>query len=495
MIKRKTITLLIIFTMLSSAFVGCGKKEEEFDDYALFLDEEKPVEGETGTDEVSDSQVFSENEQTTSNNNMTTKFAEPVTNVSELFNDADLDQFTPFKSEESSYCLINGGYATPVYDRAEGCFFPYSEVTSIQSNYKLKKDKLAEIEPLDISYSQYHKTEKEEEQVDGINVTSPPEEYGGYAEMIVGAFSQGAMNGYYLTDYTLYSDGTDFSDVKHTKLEREEIKSLIKERGALVAEIVSAIDKSVEKSGYTTLNVTDLQSRNLTDEAVIVGWDDDFPAQFFEPQAAEKGAWLMQSSNSSDWGNKGFFWLSYETPLPYITSYEVSDAYSDVITYNTLPVFELSTGDQTSVASVYKHPGKLAAIGIYTDDPNVSFTVEILDGQFGDVIATKQKTFDSIGYHVIELDSPVDVNEFTVVLRSTGTIMVEGESSPFYLLKVSSVKGVPSGGMVEYVINSVKGRSFVEIDGEWVDMTEESTKQYVDAKRIANDPTITVMYK
>jgi hypothetical protein len=49
--------------------------------------------------------------------------------------------------------------------------------------------------------------------------------------------------------------------------------------------------------------------------------------------------------------------------------------------------------------------------------------------------------------------------------------------------------------MVDYVINSVKGRSFVEVDGEWVDMTEESVKQYVDGKRIPNDPCITVMYK
>ena len=82
-----------------------------------------------------------------------------------------------------------------------------------------------------------------------------------------------------------------------------------------------------------------------------------------------------------------------------------------------------------------------------------------------------------------------------MVVRSTGVILTEGESSPFYLLKVSSVKGVPSGGMVDYVINSVKGRSFVEVDGEWVDMTEESVKQYVDGKRIPNDPCITVMYK
>ena len=43
MIKRKIITVLIILTMISFAFSGCGKKEDEFDDYALFQDEVETV--------------------------------------------------------------------------------------------------------------------------------------------------------------------------------------------------------------------------------------------------------------------------------------------------------------------------------------------------------------------------------------------------------------------------------------------------------------------
>lgn len=494
MINKKTIMRMIILSMLLYALAGCGKKEDEFDDYALFLDEEKPVEGDAAAKDETDSQAYEKNERVIENNK-SAKFAEPVLKADDLFADADLDQYTPFQNEQNSYCLINDGYATPVYDREDGLFFPFSAVNSFQSNYKLKKDKIAEVEPLDISYSVYHKKEEGIEPADGVCVSSPPEEYGGYPEMVIAAFSSGSMNGYYLTDYTLYSDGTDLSDVTRTKLEKDQIKTLIKERGALSTEIPSAIDKAVNISGYMTLNVAELQSRNLTDEAVIVGWDDDFPAQFFNPQASDKGAWLLQFSNSSEWGNKGYFWLSYDTPMPYISSFEVSDAYSDVITYNNFPVYELKTGDLTSVASVYKHPGSLGAIGFYTDDMNVSVNIEILEGKFGEMIASKQKNLENIGYHIIELDTPVDVTDFTVVVRSTGTIMVEGESSPFYLPKTSAVSGVSSGGMVEYVVTSVKDRSFAEVDGKWVDMTDESIKQYVDAKRIANDPQITVMYK
>jgi len=324
---RKLLKLfLIILLVISLAIVvtGCGKKEDEFDDYALFLDEEKPVEGDAAAKDETDSQAYEKNERVIENNK-SAKFAEPVLKADDLFADADLDQYTPFQNEQNSYCLINDGYATPVYDREDGLFFPFSAVNSFQSNYKLKKDKIAEVEPLDISYSVYHKKEEGIEPADGVCVSSPPEEYGGYPEMVIAAFSSGSMNGYYLTDYTLYSDGTDLSDVTRTKLEKDQIKTLIKERGALSTEIPSAIDKAVNISGYMTLNVAELQSRNLTDEAVIVGWDDDFPAQFFNPQASDKGAWLLQFSNSSEWGNKGYFWLSYDTPMPYIASLTSND--------------------------------------------------------------------------------------------------------------------------------------------------------------------------
>ena len=63
MLNKKTIVRMIILSMLLSALAGCGKKEDEFDDYALFLDEEKTVEGEASAKEETDSQAYENNEQ------------------------------------------------------------------------------------------------------------------------------------------------------------------------------------------------------------------------------------------------------------------------------------------------------------------------------------------------------------------------------------------------------------------------------------------------
>ena len=495
MTGKKIITTLLISVLIFVTISGCGSKEDQFDDYALFKDEVKTVATENGEQsQASDSHTYEANEQNIITNK-TASFTEAPKSTDELFRDADTNSFTPFQDENKSYCLINEGYGTPVYDRGEGSYFPYGAVTSFQSNYKMKKGEIPQVEPMDIVYSQLHKIEKDGEKQDGINVSSDPEEYGGYNENVFGAFSQGCLNGFCLRELTVYANEEAFSENPTEGPTIQDLKDLVKQRGGIQVEVPSAVDKATVNNGYMTLYDDDVQSRDLVDEAVIVGWDDDFPAQFFTIQPQNKGAWLMQSSNSSEWGNGGFFWVSYELPLAYVLTYEITDAYSDVMTYCTMPAFDFKTGDETAVASVYNHPGRLSAVGIGTDEPGVTVTVEVHDGKFGEEIVSKQKTIEMPGYHLVELDTPVDVTEFTVVVRSTSQVYVEGSSTPFYMLKVSAVKGVPSGGMVEYVITPVSERSFAEIDGNWVDMTDESTKQYTRRKVVANDPCITLMFE
>lgn len=481
-------TLAIVF--LISA---CGQKQEEFNDYSLFEDENTNSQEDSVKEEIHD-QVFAPNERVIPEGKIA-KSVPPANNAADLFTDADLNVFEPFLNSSKSYCLINEGYATPVFDRQEGSFFPYSLISSIQSGYMMKKGIIPEIEPFDIICSLYHQAAAGDESSEGFNVSGEVNKYGGYQQMLAGAFSLGAMNGYYLTDSTMYFDITRYGETYTSELSIDQIKELIKQKGALAAGVPSAYSFASDKNGYMTLNVTDRQKSYPTDEAVIVGWDDDFPAQFFDKQAKSDGAWLMQSSYSGGWGNKGFYWMSYETPIGYLLSNEVSEDLSDVITYSTLAFDEIRTEGETAVASIYRYPGNAAAIGLYTDSRDTTYTVEISNGQFGDVIASKQVTFKDIGYHTVWLDDPVSVSEFTVVVRSTGGIMVEGSSTDIFLSKAGADNGLPITENAEYMITTTQGRSFVKIDGQWVDMTDDSTKQYVRSNICPNDPFITVMYK
>ena len=493
--RTKTLIALTACTIIL-LMTGCAQKQEEFNDYSLFEDESKNDEAGSIEEEISDKPynlVFTPNEQMTSDSKKSGSLA-PFKNASDIFVNADLNLFEPFLNAEKSYCLINEGYGTPVFDRQEGSFFPYSLISSIQSGYSMKKGIVPEIEPFDIIYSQYHKNLAGDDSYEGFNVSGEVEKYGGYQQMLASAFSLGAMNGYYLTDSTMYFDITRYGESSSSEVTVDQIKELIKEKGALAAGVPSAYSFATDKNGYMTLNVTDRQKSYPTDEAVIVGWDDDFPAQLFDKQAKEDGAWLMQSSYSGEWGNEGFYWMSYETPIGYLLSNEASEDFSDVITYSTLAFDEIKLSNETSVASIYKHAGNLAAIGVFTDSRNATYTVEILNGQFGEMIASEQVTFKDIGYHTVRFD-PVNVDEFTVVVRSTGGIMVEGSTTKIFLSKAGVDNGLPITENADYMITPVEGRSFVEIDGQWVDMTDDSTKQYVRSNIAPNDPFITVMYK
>ncbi len=65
----------------------------------------------------------------------------------------------------------------------------------------------------------------------------------------------------------------------------------------------------------TTNAYYNYEKPGVNHDVVIVGWDDDYPASNFvtygEP-LPKNGAWLVRNSWGEEWGDGGYFWLSYE---------------------------------------------------------------------------------------------------------------------------------------------------------------------------------------
>ena len=68
-----------------------------------------------------------------------------------------------------------------------------------------------------------------------------------------------------------------------------------------------------EKAAYSEENHSYyLKSDAVPDHAIfIAGWDDNYSADLFVNTPPVKGAWLVRNSRGTEWGDNGYFWLSY----------------------------------------------------------------------------------------------------------------------------------------------------------------------------------------
>ena len=153
--------------------------------------------------------------------------------------------------------------------------------------------------------------------------------------------------------------------------------------------------------------------------------------------------------------------------------------------------------NNVTYASVYDKNGTVGAIGIWTFAPGQNYEIQVLDGEFGEVLATVSGSFEYAGYHTVELDQHLRVKQFTVVVKTPGAGFFEGGSREL------PVWSITSKFAAHYEAKTMPGRSFIEIDGEWVDVTDPdiiSRLGFDDVPEAAGvdtigDPCITVLYE
>ena len=354
-----------------------------------------------------------------------------------------------------TYSSVDKGYVTSVKNQNPyGNCWAYA-ACSVAESYLIKHgiaDKNIDLSEAHLNYYMYHNQGDNYENTDNdqTNVV------GQYSFMNVGAdpkMLQLAMSNFGLASESNYpisnieemqgskenQNNTQYvmtnSNLlcQQAKGNEELIKQAILDNGSVLACYYDAAGVIKGESYYNS------QEINSFNHAIsIVGWDDNYDAHKFRTVPSRNGAWLIKNSWGTGFGNKGYFWISYdEYSLGDVYSYEFEPK-NNQETYQydgTTNAFNYFISDKTDTyANEFLVKGTnevLNAVTIGSNTPNVPYKLEIYTNltdtnnpTSGNCVLTQNGTLENRGINYIKLDSSISLQNstyYSIVFTLMGT--------------------------------------------------------------------------
>lgn len=440
--NRKIIaTALLLSLGLTSTVTACSKNDDSVAESTSEITVSEEITIETTTSE------------TIATSEATTKATETTEYVREYVH-----------GDEGYFSLIDEGYATPIKPQKSGTCWVCAGSTSMESSYLKMNGEVISIDETELCDYIY-----DDDKAEGYYVKPGVDryDYGGWAWMI----SERLSNGY--GDYTIVEA------CNYEGASIEEMQEIIRTYGGLNVAVNDAHQSYVGRfDGYLTLN--DSKSDDFDHAVVIVGWDDNFPREYFVKEASQDGAWLAQNSGGNAFWDGGYYWISYDTPFEEQTVFILSDDYDHVAAYDAGATNFFSTGSTTKTANVFHDEGDLRAVGLYIPEKNEAVHIYICDESMGTILYEQEAFFEQSGYHVVDLDTPISVKDYSIVVEYSGAAAVEGESW--------------DNVFIEYRVFANPGESFVWVNGEWVDISSENIQETLNIDFVPNNCCIKALY-
>lgn len=431
-------------------------------------------------------------------NNLTTYYDEngQEIDITALNNDVDInEQVLP-----SSYDLRDYQRVTSVKDQnPHGLCWDFASTASMESNILSQtdlSDKIGEkpSEKLDISEggnSWYIHTNTDDKSSilynDYINDPDKGTE-GGFPSYI----AQGLSSGYgtypeSLMPYEQYNTGysealrfySDYRLKDYIELSKDTalIKKKIMENGAATIHYNCFSSNTYMVDGIQSYYDDGNPIYSAQDQShvvAIVGWDDNFSKENFNPlmQPQNDGAWLCKNSWGEDncstaEGYKGYFWMSYETQTYEITQFLMQgvDEYDNIYQLQSTAYDSLSADSAANIFTA-KSDEKLEQISFYTNGAaKVGVQIYRLNEDYnspvdGKLISSFDAETDFTGIH--SFDCPDDIklsagDTFSVVLNSKSQLQIKYRDNSENEIERISYYSTEDEGWVDVSDNYIVG--------------------------------------
>ena len=151
----------------------------------------------------------------------------------------------------------------------------------------------------------------------------------------------------------------------------------------------------------------------------VVGWDDSFSRENFIATPPGDGAWICQNSWGSDFGDGGYYYVSYyDTTLGTANFDGIAYSFENTILYNKNYQYDFDgmvdfyVGEnQISYSNNFESCGDdlIAAVGTYFNNAGEEYTVEIKVN--GRLVYTQKGVSPYCGYHTIKLDRYIPIKK------------------------------------------------------------------------------------
>ncbi len=207
--------------------------------------------------------------------------------------------------------------------------------------------------------------------------------------------------------------------------DNDKLKDALVKYGALAVSYYSDSD-FYNKDTYAYYVNNQTYSNHLV---TLVGWDDNYSKDNFNIKPQGDGAWICKNSWGTDWGEEGFFYISY-----YDTSFQMdssavgfiinnTDNYSRVYQYDIgeFDTLLYDNGEFINFINTYDVVDNelITAVGTYFIDAGEEYTVTIyVDGA---AVYTQTGKSTHCGFETIRLDKQIAIkpgHQFSVGMQS-----------------------------------------------------------------------------